>query len=141
MLQGSALRMGALVGVPLVAVIVAIIMWLNAGPEGGNVETQTLPAPDEETNVAETPTPDAAPAEPEETASNDGESDTAPEPVSPPVLAAPTFDVVRVAPDGSALIAGKAAPNAKVDQALLKGLPNVNQVLWEGNHWHIGFSH
>lgn len=60
------------------------------------------PAPSE---IDRTPPADAAPAAPAE---------LAPEIAAAPEAAAPSFDLVRIAPDGAAVIAGRAAPSAQV---------------------------
>lgn len=76
------------------------------------------PAP--ETRAAETAAETAAEADPAPEAvptPEQGAPEPAPEPASEPALpplAAPTFDVVRVEPDGTALVAGRAAPHARL---------------------------
>lgn len=60
-----------------------------------------------------TPEPEAAAPPAEHAAAPAPEAPAEPEP-APAAEAAPTFDVVRVAPDGSALVAGTAAPGAEV---------------------------
>jgi nucleoid-associated protein YgaU len=105
-------------------------------------EATTAPAPAADTVVAATPVPEVVPA-PEATAAPAPAADpavvatpvpeavpvpeatTAPAPAADPAIAAtpepevvpapaPAFDVVRVEPDGAALVAGRAAPDASV---------------------------
>ncbi|WP_164661174.1 LysM peptidoglycan-binding domain-containing protein [Tropicibacter sp. Alg240-R139] len=77
--------------------------------------------PEPAEDVSETAEPEADPA-PEETESNQTteadpeattEPEVAPEPVVPP-LAAPSLDTIRIEPDGSAVLAGKAAPGSEL---------------------------
>ncbi|MGB3388116.1 MAG: peptigoglycan-binding protein LysM, partial [Pseudaminobacter sp.] len=81
-------------------------------------KTSRLPG---ESKEDASPEPAATQAEPKEDA-EEGETDvaaTSPRAEQPAALAsgilAPSFDVVRAEPDGSIVIAGKAAPNAKVE--------------------------
>jgi LysM repeat protein len=78
-------------------------------------EAASEPAPE----VAEEPAPDATAADPTpEVAEDPAAAATDPDPADPapaaPADEAPTFDVVRVEPDGSTVVAGRAAPGAKV---------------------------
>jgi nucleoid-associated protein YgaU len=59
------------------------------------------------------PGPASLPGETAATAPGAG-TDAAPEPATDAALTAPTFDLVRVEPDGAAVVAGHAAPGAKV---------------------------
>jgi nucleoid-associated protein YgaU len=59
------------------------------------------------------PAPASLPSETVATAPGAGE-DAAPPPATDAALSAPTFDLVRVEPDGAAVVAGHAAPGAKV---------------------------
>lgn len=77
------------------------------------VETTTSP------EASADPTPEAT-AE----ATPDPAMDTASDPVDAPVIA-PSFDVVRIEPDGSSVIAGNAAPNAVV--TILLGAAEIGQ--------------
>lgn len=77
------------------------------------VETTTSP------EASADPTPEAT-AE----ATPDPAMDTASDPVDAPVIA-PSFDVVRIEPDGSSVIAGNAAPNAVV--TILLGGAEIGQ--------------
>ncbi len=71
-------------------------------------------------------TGDASPAAVEQSAEGEAAQDVAalsPEasaarPDAPPPVIAPTFDLVRVEPDGSIVIAGHAAPNANVEAVI-----------------------
>ena len=84
------------------------------------VETPAVEAPKTEAPAVEAPKAEPAPAQ------ELAKTDPAPvEPAAPaeaaqpapavPALAAPTFDILRVEPDGSVLIAGKAGENAQVE--------------------------
>jgi nucleoid-associated protein YgaU len=68
-------------------------------------------APQAEAAASEEPAPETAAAAPEETPA---EPEPAPEAAEAEPEIAPEFDVVRVEPDGNALIAGRAAPGATV---------------------------
>jgi nucleoid-associated protein YgaU len=87
-----------------IAGVAAIVVALAAGL----YLVRPAPAPEEVTAVAPAEEPPAA----DETADALAGEDKATEEASPP--AAPTFDVVRVEPDGSALVAGRAAPGSAV---------------------------
>jgi nucleoid-associated protein YgaU len=85
-------------------VLVGLVLYLTA-PERGTEQEKSEPAPITQAAPAEpevAATSDAAPAEPASTAAD------------APVAAAPAFDVVRVAPSGSAVVAGTAEPGAEV---------------------------
>lgn len=90
-----------LIGVGAAAAVAAIALWLTAEKEGG--EIAAVPA----TQEAAAP----APAVPAPAAAPGSEPQSAPQ-ASP---AAPSFDIVRIAPDGAGVIAGRAAPNAEVE--------------------------
>lgn len=86
-------------------VVLAAALGLGAIVWGVNRGTRPAPVP--------VPAPAPAPAP----ASALGAATAVPAPSAepaPPVAEAPRFDVVRVAPDGSALVAGTAAPGAEV---------------------------
>src|SRR5260370_25990017 len=84
-------------------------LWPNPSP---SVVAKSAPAPGAATTEATAPAsapsaqpaPAAAPAQP-----------AAPSAAAPLEVAKPAFDVVTVAPTGEAVIAGRAAPNAKVE--------------------------
>jgi nucleoid-associated protein YgaU len=94
-------------------------------------ETKALPddtAPESEDVAEATETSQAAP-EPEQTVEAEPEEAANPEPVAEPVaeeepqaapepgvpaLAAPSLDTIRIEPDGSAILAGKAAPGSEL---------------------------
>lgn len=81
---------------------------------------QSTPAP--QTAAPPTPAPTPAPAAPPPQAAPAAPAPApqaaapapAPTPPAPPPPTAPSFDVVRVSPDGTAVIAGRAAPGARV---------------------------
>lgn len=62
--------------------------------------------------------------------------DTGAQTASPPSSTAPSFDVVRVAPDGEAVIAGRTAPNATVD-LLIDGRPVARTQADAGGHFTV----
>jgi nucleoid-associated protein YgaU len=114
----------------LAAVVVAAagyFIYTQLGmEEGAPVPEIVAPeAPSEPAAPTPAPQPETAPAPAEQPAKPAEEApvqEVAPEPVQPaakpaPEAAAPApprFDVVRVAPDGNALVAGQAAPGAQV---------------------------
>lgn len=57
-------------------------------------------------------------------------------PSRPPASVAPTFDVVRVEPNGDAVIAGRAAPNASVE-LLVDGKPVAHAQADAGGHFTL----
>jgi len=82
------------------------------------VESKTKPAPPEQKTVNTAPPKTAPAAKAEKTlpkaAKPDAVAKTPTLKVTAPDVATPTFDVVRVEPDGSAVIAGRARPGWKV---------------------------
>ncbi|MBO9452014.1 LysM peptidoglycan-binding domain-containing protein [Tropicibacter sp. R16_0] len=76
-------------------------------PEAAPEPEQTV---DAEPEVAVNPEPEAEPVAEEE-------PQAAPEPVVP-ALAAPSLDTIRIEPDGSAILAGKAAPGSELSVRL-----------------------
>ncbi|WP_141246491.1 LysM peptidoglycan-binding domain-containing protein [Actibacterium ureilyticum] len=87
-------------------------------PETAAVAPEPVPEPVQDTPTAAADAPAPSTAAPEQ-----AQADAPPPPETPvpapeaPVLAdpvTPSFDVVRVAPDGAALVAGQAAPGAEV---------------------------
>lgn len=95
----------AALGVALMGGVAAVALW----PTGKSVTGQATPAPVSTAAPAQTATrtdtQKAAPATTPEPAKE------AKEPAKP---AAPSFDVVRVAPDGATVMAGRAAPGSEV---------------------------
>ena len=101
-----------LFGLGAVAAVAAIAIWLTASDD----VAETPPAaPAAETEIAATPDPAQADVE-AQSASEDVETVEAVEPAEEPSATPtpPSFDIVRVAPDGSGVVAGRAAPGAKV---------------------------
>jgi nucleoid-associated protein YgaU len=101
---GATLAAGAVAGGLALVVALYAAGWLtpDAAPEST--------APAEETAQPSTeaePAPEAAPVP-------EAPVGTAPAPEAPATPAPPSFDVVRVEPDGTAQIAGRAAPGAEV---------------------------
>ncbi|MEL7464593.1 MAG: LysM peptidoglycan-binding domain-containing protein [Pseudomonadota bacterium] len=76
---------------------------------GVSADEATPVAPDQ--GVAEAPTPDEA----IQTGERAADEDAAPEEPAAPTDDKPSFDVVRIEPDGSGLVAGRATPGATVD--------------------------
>ncbi|MDX1576180.1 MAG: hypothetical protein R3285_08295, partial [Kiloniellales bacterium] len=104
--QGPSLAgpfIGTLVAVGIAAGVFYIVErdHLGATPKGG------VPAAANAEPAPEDPAQARADDLPQEVAAGDGEADTAAEDSS-----LPSFDLVRVEPDGSAVIAGRAAPHA-----------------------------
>ena len=71
----------------------------------------TVPQAAAPTTSPSTTPPSPAPAPPAASAT--------PSPDAPPAVAVPTFDIARIAPDGRAVVAGRATPGAKI--VLLNG--------------------
>lgn len=86
--------------------------------EAPKAETPTT-APAAETPAAEAPKTETAPAQDVAKATPETAPAATPAETQPPAaalqLAAPSFDILRVEPDGSVLIAGKAGENAQVE--------------------------
>lgn len=110
MLKFSAVYL-ALAGAAVGAVLVGVVIWTQTAPQP--------PAP-----LAGTPVPEAtapavpAPAEPTTTAPATETAKVDPKsarPKPPAGMTAPSFDLLRVEPDGSTVIAGKGEPNSKLD--------------------------
>ena len=115
----------------VVVALVAGLVLLRPGPEAPPEEVAVAPAPGEApagapeaapSEAAEPPPSEAAEAPPPETteppeaeAAADAAGDAA-VPAEPPAEAPvpPSFDVVRVEPDGSTLVAGRAPPGSEV---------------------------
>lgn len=78
-------------------------------------QTASQPAAPASAPTASAPPPPASPP-PAVVASRPAPAIAAPAPAAPssPTAAAPSFDVVRVAPNGNAVLAGRAAPGARV---------------------------
>jgi nucleoid-associated protein YgaU len=113
----SARTAAALVGGVGAAVIAAVVFLgpQNDAPAPGDEAVQVQP--ETEAMAPETATADdaATPVE-EDTAEGAPEPQSEPEPE--PVFAAPRFDQIRVAPDGSTVIAGQAPAGAEVSLIL-----------------------
>ncbi|MBV7410034.1 LysM peptidoglycan-binding domain-containing protein [Maritimibacter sp. DP1N21-5] len=85
-------------------------------------ESPAEPETSDGTDVAEG-TEAPAPVEPDEATADADSPDPAPaEPPAPEAMTPPDFDVVRVAPDGSAVVAGFAEPGTAI-RILLDGIP------------------
>src|SRR5262245_49845438 len=84
----------------LLAVIIGVLARWNLSQQEASVTPEAPSAAAPETPVAEPPPSTAA---------------KMPEDPSAPAPSGPTFDVVRVEPDGGAVIAGRAAPDADVE--------------------------
>lgn len=90
---------------------------LAAGATDGAGETDAGAAPEALDQVAdEAPSPEQMTQSAEEAdAAGAASEDAAPETPSAPPGDEPSFDVVRIEPDGSGLVAGRAKPGAEVD--------------------------
>ena len=137
--DGKTAKVWVAVGVALaVALVVGSILVFDPGlglnrqpaPVATDTATNGASAPDAqqspsavaEPEVVATEPPDApteAPVPAEETAAADDApvetaEPAAPADTAPPSLPLPEFDVVRITPDGNALVAGRSAPGAEV---------------------------
>ncbi|MCB1337644.1 MAG: hypothetical protein KDK10_09390, partial [Maritimibacter sp.] len=123
-LPNQAAWLGGIAAVVAGAVILALVLNRPGVPEAGGetapeAAQTTAAAPDEPSGPAATETTEAVPeAEPAagsdiaEPAAATAEAPAAGDGVAEAAL--PKFDVVRIEPDGGALVAGQAAPGAKV---------------------------
>jgi len=97
----------------------------EAAPEQPAPEPETLPAAAAPEQPASAPVAEsAAPANAPQTAA-------LPEQPAEPAPAPPQFDIVRVEPDGEAVVAGRAEPGAKV--TLFDGETAIGSVVADGN--------
>ncbi len=134
------MKKAVLFGIGAVAVVAAIAAWLTADQEGGEVAS-TDPAPEvradppsEATTSEASPTEatpaENAPASESDPADTERAADASEAPVDADALAtsgtggdvtepsapkAPSFDIVRLSPDGAGVIAGRAEPGAEVE--------------------------
>ncbi|WP_244560942.1 LysM peptidoglycan-binding domain-containing protein [Azospirillum oryzae] len=99
----------AALGVALMGGAAAVALWPGAKPAEETAKPASAPAPTAAASMA--PAQTAAPAKTDSTQTAPTKTAQAPEPAKP---AAPSFDVVRVAPDGATVIAGRAAPGSEV---------------------------
>lgn len=108
--RGARMALGAAAGAAVAAL--ALLIWQDPGTvpgTGGNAAPDaSLSAQPSSEQPLSVPSAGAAPA--------DAVAVTAP--IAPAVPALPAFDVVRVAPDGAALVAGTAAPGASLSLRL-----------------------
>jgi nucleoid-associated protein YgaU len=95
----------------------------GAAPPAPTTGEPSTPPAAKGTEALATATPPATSGRP---ADPPGPAATAPAPPSPPSMVAPSFDIARVGPDGRAVIAGRAAPGARV--TLLDGQREVATV-------------
>ncbi|WP_434624621.1 LysM peptidoglycan-binding domain-containing protein [Azospirillum sp. B2RO_4] len=96
--------MFAALGVALMGGAAAVALWPGAKPAEETAKLASAPAPTAAAPMA--PVQTAAPAR-----TDTPKAAQAPEPAK---SAAPSFDVVRVAPDGATVMAGRAAPGSEV---------------------------
>lgn len=106
MTSGARSALGA--GVAAGVILAGYGAWLAFGPQGAEVAppAEVVAAPQALPEVSEAAAPEAAAPEtvaPEAPAAADAQPE-------PPAQVAPAFDIVRIAPDGSATVAGTAAP-------------------------------
>nr|WP_255635955.1 LysM peptidoglycan-binding domain-containing protein [Azospirillum sp. 412522] len=111
----------AALGVALMGGVAAIALWPTGKPAPEPAKLASVPAPGASPSPAAAPAsvPAAAPAASQPAASQSGaapaQAAAAPEPAKEPAKpAVPSFDVVRVAPDGATVMAGRAAPGSQV---------------------------
>ena len=118
-----------MIGFIVVAVAVAIYYGRNGvnpgGPESGGKGTEAPAAPPESALPEGKPQATAVPSAPEKPA-HTTEQSAAP---GPQIL--PSFDVVRIDPEGKAVIAGRAGPNA--DVTILDGGPEIGRASADQN--------
>lgn len=103
----------AALGVALMGGVAAVALWPNGKSATGPATLASAPAP------APNPVPMAAPAQTATRADTQRTAPAAPAATPEPAReqakpAAPSFDVVRVAPDGATVMAGRAAPGSEV---------------------------
>ncbi|WP_230532240.1 LysM peptidoglycan-binding domain-containing protein [Microvirga roseola] len=103
-IKGTIAIIGA-VAVAVVAVLLGVLYWTWSEPRTAQ-NTAPVPAPPAAPQASDAGQAAPAPAEKTQTASQDA-----------PL--APSFDIVRVEPDGESVIAGRAAPGATIE--LLRG--------------------
>jgi nucleoid-associated protein YgaU len=89
----------------------AVVAAPEASSPAPTADSKTARLPGQEAPVQ----PSAAPAEPEGAEASKPAETQAPSAAAAKDVLAPSFDVVRAEPDGSIVIAGKAAPNSKVE--------------------------
>ncbi|MGO4704448.1 LysM peptidoglycan-binding domain-containing protein [Microvirga sp. 2MCAF38] len=103
--RGTFFALGA-AAILVVAVLIGMLAWDPTGrpPVVEDVKSQAPVAPQPAAPQQATKTPERTPAEPQKAAEK---------PSEPVIL--PSFDVVRVEPDGDTVIAGRAAPGATIE--------------------------
>jgi len=114
-IRGTIAILGA-AAAAVVAVLVGVLSWEEAEMPA---TSQTAPAsPSAQVSGGQAPAPSVQAAAPQAVPAekSPAPSAEAPKPDSP---AAPSFDVVRIEPDGESVIAGRAAPGATIE--LLRG--------------------
>lgn len=107
--SGTSLLIYVVIGLMVVAI--PVLLWLTQRDPTSQTEVAETPvAAPEDTAGSEPASDDATDA----TETTEAPDDMAPDGGEAAVPAPPVFDVVRVAPDGEALVAGRAAPGATV---------------------------
>ncbi len=107
--SGTSLLIYVVIGLMVVAI--PVLLWLTQRDPTSQTEVAETPvAAPEDTAGSEPASDDATDA----TETTEAPDDMAPHGGEAAVPAPPVFDVVRVAPDGEALVAGRAAPGATV---------------------------
>lgn len=121
--MGTGARSALLAGGALIAAVAGYGLWsVNQAPPQVSVTSDAQPAAASTTTITTAPpaadsTANTVQTEPtpDPTAAASVSADPVAEQVTQPAAAVvPTFDLVRVEPDGQALVAGQAAPGAKV---------------------------
>lgn len=113
MTSGARSALGA--GVAAAVILAAYGAWQVFGPQGAEV------APPAEVVEAPEAAPEATTAAPDAAAAPVAEAAPEPQPeaqAEAPAQVIPQFDLVRIAPDGSATVAGTAAPGMKVSMRI-----------------------
>jgi nucleoid-associated protein YgaU len=114
--RGTIALLGA-AAAAVVAVLLGVLYWERAQPPA---PSQNSPRADAQTSQGSGSQPQApAPTMPQGAAASKPASSGEATKPSPDAPIAPTFDVVRIEPDGESVIAGRAAPGATIE--LLRG--------------------
>lgn len=101
----------AMAGAAVGAALVGVVIWIQTTPQPP-APLATAPAPEAAAPAVPAPAEPAPAAPATETAKVDAKSDR---PKAPAEMTVPSFDLLRVEPDGSTVIAGKGEPNTKLD--------------------------
>ena len=117
-----------------IAVLAAVLWWFGAfgGAGDGAGDVGSSPATQTETTASETPQGDGAASAADAESGLGDPLDPGSEALAPTLQ--PSFDIVRVMPDGAAVMAGRAAPGAEVE-ILANGAPIARTTANEAGEW------